>query len=305
MPDPLLAAADPRRTSPLCTSGVFRRQHSASRRAGVSRRPVPALLAALAIAVTAFTTGPAAIAGEEGGERSAGDPFYCGERRLGTWFYCDPARRAPKDIPVSPPVPAAEQLAAVRAALDELKARAILNPSEENVVAYVRFQREQLDRASTFSDVWQRAIWQHPDMDYTLQRPVSTLGKRTWIDNRKADRDAVLTRLGERYGLFYFYAQSCAACDVAGPILRSVADSHRLTVMAVSMDGGPSKDFPNYLVDSGQRERMGIPGKETPALVLFDTVTKRTIPVGYGILSADEIMDRIFTLTNTTVGSDF
>ncbi|QTH24907.1 MULTISPECIES: conjugal transfer protein TraF [Sphingomonadaceae] len=242
---------------------------------------------------------------QEGAGQAAGDPFYCGERRLGTWFYCDPSRRIPKENSPPPAEPATQRLAAVRATLNELKARAILDPSEENVIAYVRFQREQLDRASTFSDVWQRALWQNPDMDYTLQRPVSTLGKRLWIDNRKADRDAVLTRLGERYGLFYFYAQSCAACDVAGPILRSVADSHRLTVMAVSMDGGPSKDFPNYLVDSGQRERMGIPGRETPALVLFDTVTKRTLPVGYGILSADEIMDRIFTLTNTAVGSDF
>src|SRR3546814_6878011 len=72
-----------------------------------------------------------------------------------------------------------------------------------------------------------------------------------------------------------------------------------MAVMAVSMDGGPSRDFPNYVVDAGQRARMGVPGNETPALVLFDTVTKRTIPVGYGILSADEIMDRIFALTNT------
>jgi conjugal transfer pilus assembly protein TraF len=50
---------------------------------------------------------------------------------------------------------------------------------------------------------------------------------------------------------------------------------------------------------------MGLTGNETPALVLFDTQTKRTIPVGYGILSADEIMDRIFMLTNTKVGSDY
>ncbi|RIA46266.1 conjugal transfer pilus assembly protein TraF [Hephaestia caeni] len=305
MPDPLLAAADQPRPLPLRTPGARRRREPVSRSHGSSYRRVPSLLVALAVAVTALACGPSFAADEEGAGQSAGDPFYCGERRLGTWFYCDPARRPPPDKTQVPTVPAAEQLAAVRATLDELKARAILHPSEENVIAYVRFQREQLDRASTFSDVWQRAIWQHPDMDYTLQRPVSTLGKRLWIDNRKADRDAVLTRLGERYGLFYFYAQSCAACDVAGPILRSVADSHRLTVMAVSMDGGPSKDFPNYLVDSGQRERMGIPGRETPALVLYDTVTKRTLPVGYGILSADEIMDRIFTLTNTTVGSDF
>ncbi|MDF0490457.1 conjugal transfer protein TraF [Sphingomonas sp. H39-1-10] len=235
------------------------------------------------------------------------DDFYCGERRLGTWFYCDrpkPAPEAQAQAPAPEP-PAAERLAAITHRLDELKARAILEPSEENVIAYVRFQREQLDRASTFSDVWQRALWQNPDLDYTLQRPVSTLGKRAWLDNRRADRDAVLTRLGERYGIFYFFAQSCAACDIFGPVLRSVTDSHRLAVMAVSMDGGPSRDFPNYVVDSGQRARMGVPGNETPALVLFDTATKRTVPIGFGIMSADELMDRIFVLTNTSVGSDY
>ena len=98
---------------------------------------------------------------------------------------------------------------------------------------------------------------------------------------------------------------SCGACEIFAPILRSVADSHGLAVMAVSMDGGPSKDFTNYVVDSGQRERMGVPGNATPALVLFDTATKKTVPIGFGILSADEIMDRIFMLTNTKVGSDY
>jgi len=244
----------------------------------------------------------------DGVERpDSGDEFYCGERRLGQWFYCSKPRPSPRQGQATAPAQssAVERMAAITRQLDELKARAILEPTEENVIAYVRFQREQLDRASTFSDTWQRALWQNPDLDYTLQRPVSTVGKRAWLDNRKADRDAVMASLSQRYGLFYFYAQSCGACELFAPILRSVADSHRLAVMAVSMDGGPSREFPNYVVDAGQRARMGIPGKETPALVLFDTVTKRTIPVGYGILSADEIMDRIFALTNTKVGSDF
>ncbi|WP_120694213.1 conjugal transfer protein TraF [Sphingopyxis terrae] len=240
-------------------------------------------------------------------EQDKPDDFYCGERKLGQWFYCTKPKPADQAT-TAPPVrqeSAAERIAAITKQLDELKARAILEPTEANVIAYVRFQREQLDRASTFSDTWQRALWQNPELDYTLQRPVTTVGKRLWLDNRKADRDAVLTNLGQRYGLFYFYAQRCGACEVFAPILRSVTDSHRLTVMAVSMDGGPSKDFPNYVVDSGQRARMGVPGNETPALVLFDTQTKRTIPVGYGVLSADEIMDRIFMLTNTKVGSDY
>ena len=50
---------------------------------------------------------------------------------------------------------------------------------------------------------------------------------------------------------------------------------------------------------------MGLTSKATPALVLYDTVARRPIPIGTGILSADEITERIFTLTSTKVGSDY
>ena len=235
-----------------------------------------------------------------------GDDFYCGQRRLGQWFYCErpKAKSSAPQTAAQSQASSTERLKAITKQLDELKARAILEPTEANVIAYVRYQREQLDRASTFSDTWQRALWQNPDIDYTLQRPVSTVAKRAWTDNRSATRDQVLSRLGQRYGMFYFFAQSCAACEVFSPILRSVADSHRITVMAVSTDGGPSRQFPNYVVDSGQRQRMGVP-LATPALVLFDTVTRKTVPIGFGVMSADEVMERIFMLTNAKVGSDF
>ncbi len=239
-------------------------------------------------------------------EPQQGDDFYCGERKLGQWFYCDRPKAKPSvpQASAQPQASSTERLKAITRQLDELKARAILEPTEANVIAYVRYQREQLDRASTFSDTWQRALWQNPDMDYTLQRPVSTIAKRAWSDNRSATRDQVLSRLGQRYGMFYFFAQSCAACEVFSPILRSVADSHRINVMAVSTDGGPSRQFPNYVVDSGQRQRMGVP-LATPALVLFDTVTRKTVPIGFGVMSADEVMERIFTLTNSKPGGDF
>lgn len=235
-----------------------------------------------------------------------GGDFYCGQRRLGQWFYCERPKAPPKspEAAQQAQTTATDRMKAISKQLNELKNRAILEPTEANVIAYVRFQREQLDRASVFSDTWQRALWQNPDIDYTLQRPVSTVGKRAWTDNRSATRDQALARIGQRYGMFYFFAQSCAACEVFSPILRSVADSHRMTVMAVSTDGGPSRSFPNYVVDSGQRERMGVP-LATPALVLFDTVTRKTVPIGFGVMSADEIMERIFMLTNTKPGEDF
>ena len=235
-----------------------------------------------------------------------GDDFYCRERNLGQWFYCE----KPKPDPDSPPqnqtnIPAAVRLKAISEKLDELKARAILEPTTQNVQAYISYQREQLDRASDFADVWRRAIWQNPELDYTLERPINALGKKTWTTQRTAQRDAALAAISQRYGVFYFYSSGCAACEVFSPIIRGVSDRFGMTVMAVSIDGGPNAAFPNYLIDTGQFQAMGMAGKQVPALVLFDTVTKQPMPIGYGVMAADDVMDRIFTLTNTEPGSDF
>lgn len=235
-----------------------------------------------------------------------GDAFYCGERKLGTWFYCEKPKPNPSDRKAAQPAQsAAEQLAAIGKELDEKKARAILDPTPENVSSYISYQRQQLNRASSFADMWRRSIWQNPELDYTLQRPVNQLGKRTWLDTRTADKNRVLGSISKRYGVFYFYSSACAACEVFGPIMRSVSDRFGLTVMAVSLDGGPSKTFPNFTVDTGQYRAMGMQGGQVPALVLFDTVTKRPMPIGYGVMAADEVMDRIFTLTSVEPGSDF
>ena len=202
-------------------------------------------------------------------------------------------------------VTATQELDAVTGELRELKARAILYPTPENVTAYIRFQRAQLDRASLFSDVWQRAIWQDPELDYTLERPVGALAKKQWQDARAADRDAVMARLSERYGLFYFFAQTCGACEVMSPIVKGVASRWGITVRAISTDGGPSRHFPDYRVETNQRERMGLETKATPALVLWDSEAKRPIPIGYGVLSADELQDRIYLLTSKEAGHDY
>ncbi len=274
------------------------------------RRSLHSLAAVVMLLAAALPTARDAIAAAPAQTSSTpqqGDRFYCEDRRLGTWFYCDRSKPAEPDatLPSAPAPSAAEQLEAVTTELRELKARAILDPSPANVTAYIRFQRAQLDRASLFGDVWQRAIWQTPELDYTLQRPVGTVAKRQWLDTRKAERDRTLNQLGKRYGLFYFFAQSCGACSVMSPIVKAVADTHGITVRAISTDGGPSETFPRYTVETNQRAAMGLTSQVTPAVVLFDSATRTPIPIGYGVIAADELMDRIFALTQRKAGSDY
>ena len=264
-------------------------------------------MAALAVGLIALP-----VTSAHGQERQAttptnsADALYCKERRLGYWFYCvKPVPAEETQAPEAEPIAATQELDAITSELRELKARAILYPTEANVAAYIRFQRAQLDRASLFSDVWQRAIWQDPALGYTLERPAGAVAKQPWPDARSAERDSVMARLSQRYGLFYFFSATCGPCEVMSPIVKGVADRWRITVRAISTDGGPSRHFPDYRVETNKRARLGIEGKATPALVLWDSVTKRPIPIGYGVLSADELQDRIYLLTSKEAGHDY
>ena len=114
-----------------------------------------------------------------------------------------------------------------------------------------------------------------------------------------------MATLSQRYGLFYFFSSTCGPCEVMGPIVKGVADRWRITVRAISTDGGPSRHFPGYIVETNQRSRMGLEPKITPAIVLWDALKGQPVPIGYGVMSADELQDRIYLLTSKEAGHDY
>ena len=193
----------------------------------------------------------------------------------------------------------------MRERLEEARAEAILDPTPEKVAAYLELQRAALQRAATFSDAFRRTVWATPGLDYTLTRPVGALAKRLWSDERRAARDAALARLGERYGLIYLGHTDCGGCRVFGPLLRAFSLRHGIDVLAVSMTGGPLEGWPGAVSDNGRAARLGLAGSPVPALVLFDTATKRAMPVGFGVLAEDQIAERIFVLTQLETGNDY
>ena len=241
---------------------------------------------------------------------------WCGEpgtgASLGWHFYCD--REDENEDRAAPPAPppaaaeegtATERIEAMRKALEEARAEAILDPTPAKVTAYLRLQQETLQRAAAFSDAFRRTVWATPELDYTLRRPVGALAKLVWSDERRVARDAALARLGERYGLIYLGHAGCAGCKVFGPLLRAFASRHGLDVLAVSLTGEALEGWPEAVADRGRAARLGLGNAPVPALVLFDTATKRVIPVGFGVMAEDQMAERIFALTALEPGHDY
>ena len=240
---------------------------------------------------------------------------WCGEpdsnASLGWHFYCDRAdeeerEAAPAPAPALPDArTATERIQAMRRVLEEARAEAILDPTPAKVTAYLRLQQETLQRAAAFSDAFRRTVWTTPALDYTLRRPVGALAKQVWSDERREARDRVLASLSERYGLIYLGHAGCAGCKVFGPLLRAFAKRHGLDVLAVSLTGEALEGWPEAVADRGRAARLGLGNAPVPALVLFDTKTKRTLPVGFGVMAEDQMAERIFALTALEPGHDY
>ena len=279
----------------------------------------PALRRALKRVLAAIGIWAALGAPAAGGDTRAGEwRSWCGDRgsgaSLGWHFYCDREKeRQEAEPPTAQPEPpattdgqsATDRILALRKALEEARSEAILDPTPVKVAAYLELQRAALQRAAVFSDAFRRTVWATPELDYTLKRPVGALAKQVWSDERRQAHDRALASLKDRYGLIYLGHAGCAGCKVFGPLLRAFAMRHGLDVLAVSLTGAALEGWPEAVADNGRAARLGLGNAPVPALVLFDTRTKRVLPVGFGVMAEDEMAERIFALTALEPGHDY
>lgn len=195
---------------------------------------------------------------------------------------------------------ALEEIEKLRKELEAKRALAILQPTQENVKAYIAAQESLMQRASVFSDVWRRVIWQNPEMNYELKRPANNAAIATYTNLRKAEEKRTLDEINKEWGLFFFFRSDCPYCHRMAPTLKFLSEAYGITVLPVSLDGGGLSEYPNPLRDNGMAARLGI--QQVPTLVLGNIRDKRLIPLGSGVISAQDVIERIYILTSTRPG---
>lgn len=239
----------------------------------------------------------------------AKSPYYCREYGLGWSFYCqDETKKESSEDRKSIPENQedyAEKLAQIKKTLEDKKAKAVIYPTEDNIKDYMSSQQIVLDKSGKFADQWRRVIWKTPSLDYTQKRPVSKVGKESWIDQRNKDVTNTIKHINDRYGIFFLFSSTCPHCHRYSPILKNFQEKYGITIMPISMDGGGLAEWPNFMVNTGQVAKMGITETTVPQTVLFDKESRQVLTVGTGVLSHSELEERIYAITKLEVGDDF
>ena len=195
----------------------------------------------------------------------------------------------------------------IRKELVRLRDIAIMTPTQDNVYAYLDANNFMMDKSSTFSDTWRRVVWQNPNIDYNTRSPTATFAQNALKDKRKTDQSSVMATLAKTHGVLFFFRSDCEFCHLQAPIMQMLSQRYGIKVLAVSVDGGPIKEFPNAKVDNGISRvvTQGRGVQTVPAMFLVSRDQKQVVPLGSGVLAMDEIVERARVLTTTQVGQSF
>jgi conjugal transfer pilus assembly protein TraF len=244
-------------------------------------------------------------------------PGHWWERSIWT----DPDRTYQWYPPDPPPPPAAQPEAAkpkprdiramnsvraIREELDRLKDVAVMTPTPENVRRFLDAQQFVMEKGAVFADVARRVVWASPELDYSLRRPTHNAAIQTWKVQRQADEAAAVAAAMRSHGLYFFLRGDCPYCHQLAPVLKYLESAYGVEVFPISLDGTGLPGYPAPRPDNGIARLLGV--STVPALYLMprDATTGNVpIPLGQGMLSADEIVQRIHVLTRTRPGESF
>ena len=167
-----------------------------------------------------------------------------------------------------------------------------MRPTEANVRRYMELESQVVARASYFADVAQRVAWATPALDPTLQgRPVNAKALEVFEQTELVDRSRSIAELGKDHVLFFFYRSDCPYCHAFAPTLAAFQARHGIQVVAISVDGGPMPGFPQARTDNGIATALKV--AQVPAVFLAQPFTGKITPIGFGVLSESQLLERI------------
>lgn len=176
--------------------------------------------------------------------------------------------------------------------LEEKLSQAILNPSVENVKIYMIEQKKRVDQSTEFSTAWKRVLLEYPELDSTIDHPVSQYGVQVSKHIEEEKRNALIRGLSKKHGIFFFFKSECKFCLAFSKVVKSLENKFSWTVIPVSMDGGSTPEYSVSQVDNGISEKLGV--DRVPSLFVVNPESEKVTPVSFGALPLSQVESNIY-----------
>ncbi len=142
--------------------------------------------------------------------------------------------------------------------LDDLKKevkatleRAVMDPSEANIAAYLEMNALLFEKAGRFAESWRDTLLKYPQYDWTATHPVVNFASTQLSRERNRAVNATLKTLKENWGLIYF-ADEGRLTSLMTPLVNRFARATGLELVTVATSEAALKMLPEAKLDRGE-----------------------------------------------------
>lgn len=213
----------------------------------------------------------------------------------GWLWYKDPKIEAAtkedkKDPPASPEAPkapatAVERLAVLQKHFEEVKAKAILEPTLENVAETRRVHNLIIKLASNFEESWMVAELLDPESQRLNTSPGALQVQK---EQNLKELERALKALSKTHGLLFVFSEGCPYCEGFAPLVVQFASTYGFEVEGLS--AGPGCFDGMRCTQSGTAVRAINPTGEVPLLFLVNPQTKDVLPLAKGYVNWNDLL---------------
>lgn len=190
------------------------------------------------------------------------------------------------------PLSAQEIIAQQKETFDAALATAVINPTPENIRAYLAISQKINAQAESFADSFKKAIWVNPEFDYSLTgRPTNTQAIAAYTEDKNKTEYAALAEIAKEKGLIYFFSSDCSYCKRFSPVLKQFAAQFGFTIIPITINAQGSEDFPYPQQSPKLQAQLDV--RFIPALFLLDPDNNIVSNAGSGYSDASELIAKV------------
>lgn len=186
----------------------------------------------------------------------------------------------------SPSLNYREQAKKVRENFEEVQAKAVLNPTIENVTAFQKAQNTVLNQAEVFQKMLMLAAMLENGKEALLASPD---GRKIYQERQLQDLDFDIKNMSKQFGLFFLVKEECPYCHQFAPVIKGFLDKYPFDIKVISKKGLPlGNGLPRAVPDNGTIDKLN-PEGIFPLLLLVNPHTREVIPVARGLINEEQL----------------
>lgn len=176
-------------------------------------------------------------------------------------------------------------LKALKEKVQALLEEAVFHPTPQNILRYQRIQKQIMDKSELFANIWAEMLIQEPELDSSIDAPTSYYGNMARKTEQQQQHEQAMKHLSQTHGLIL--------------MIDSKLTSQKLRTVVEEFAAHRKIPFVVINVDQNQRAASQMAGefgvKRLPAVILQHRTNRSTRIIGYGLLAADTLEERMRT----------